>query len=131
MTSTVREAERFMAALPEVARGGRAVAGAGTLALFVQDAGAWTVDFGGARTGRLEVRAGASLDADCVLVLGREDFDRLLGGEAPRRPVVQGDPALVSALGRVLTAPVRGALGARLSGARDLPPKPKRRRRIV
>ena len=87
----------------------------GSLAVFVDGTGAWTVSFG-AYAAKDAVRSGADLDADCVAVFSTPMFAALLDGVVEdSRPVVIGDVKLLERLGSLLQEPQRGPVQARLS----------------
>lgn len=86
----------------------------GTLTVYVEGEGAWTVRFGDHRAPNALTREG-DLDADCVASFSGPGFSRVLEGTADAPPAVIGDPKLLARLGQISTTPGRGALGARLA----------------
>lgn len=86
----------------------------GTLALFIEGAGAWTIGFGDHQSPQA-LTAEADFDRDCVTVFSVDGFDALLDGRSDGpEPVLIGDDRLLARLGQLLIAPTRGVLGARL-----------------
>lgn len=86
----------------------------GTLAVFVDGTGQWTVSFGD-HTREDAINEGADLDADCVAVFSTPMFLALLDGKLEGTPVVIGDTRLVEKLGQLLQEPARGGVGARIT----------------
>jgi hypothetical protein len=89
----------------------------GVLSIAVHGVGEWTIRFGDHRA-EDAISTGVELDADLVVAIDKDAFFKLLGGEKltekDRKPVTLGDPSLLDRLGRLLWAPARGGLGARL-----------------
>ncbi len=86
----------------------------GTLALFVEGTGSWTVAFGDHASDKA-VNEGADFDADCVAVFSTPMFIALLDGRIDGTPVCVGDTSLVEKLGQLLREPARGGVGARIT----------------
>lgn len=92
----------------------------GSLALFVEGSGSWTICFGDHAAPGAIVE-GASFEADCVAVFSTPMFTALLDGKVEGTPVVIGDDSLIEKLGQLLQEPARGGLGARLMNTTTSP----------
>lgn len=87
----------------------------GSLALFVEGAGCWTIQFG-KHDSTEALREDATFESDCVAVFSVPSFVALLDGKSSaQEPALIGDAKLLSRLGQLLIEPARGQLGARLS----------------
>lgn len=88
----------------------------GSVCMIVQGEGAWTLRF---MRGRLEVEEEIDFDADLVATFSAERFEDLLRGRSldpdSEDPICLGDTTLLERLGRVLSPPSRGGLGAQLA----------------
>lgn len=87
----------------------------GSLAMFVEGAGCWTIRFGNHASPEALTRD-ANFESDCVTVFSVSGFVALLDGRTPEQePVLIGDARLLSKLGHLMVEPGRGQLGVRLA----------------
>ncbi len=92
--------------------------GAGKICVTVQGVGSWTLTFGDHGASEALV-ARLDFDADLLLTFSAAGFAALLGGDPldaeSGQFVYLGDIHLLELLGRLLIAPARGGIGARLA----------------
>ncbi len=87
----------------------------GTLTVFVEGAGAWSIQFGD-HTRADAITPATGFEGDGIAAFSVAGFVALLdGAPSAQAPVVMGDARLLSRLGQLMLEPARGPLGARLS----------------
>lgn len=87
----------------------------GSLAVFVEGAGCWTINFGDHASANA-LQRDATFESDCVTVFSVDGFIAVLDGRTDgQAPVMIGDGRLLSKLGQLMIEPARGLLGARLN----------------